>query len=76
MCILFEICEKRPLQKCLGGWGGVRNHIFAELGAEVDTARIFSDVPAQLAEVCNPGFPVPGDAPTYCYHTTQSNKLY
>ena len=28
MCILFEICEKRPLQKCLGGGGGGGGHIF------------------------------------------------
>ena len=25
--ILFEICEKRPFQKCMG-WGGGRGHIF------------------------------------------------
>ena len=22
MCILFEIFEKRPFQKCIGSWGG------------------------------------------------------
>ena len=28
MCMLFEICEKRPFQKCMG-WGGVGGHSFA-----------------------------------------------
>ena len=27
MCMLFEICEKRLFQKCMG-WGGVGDHIF------------------------------------------------
>ena len=27
MCMLFEICEKRPFQKCMGS-GGVGDHIF------------------------------------------------
>ena len=27
MCMLFEICEKRPFQKCMG-WGGIGDHIF------------------------------------------------
>ena len=30
MCILFEICEKRPFQKCMG-WGGVDDHIFEQM---------------------------------------------
>ena len=27
MCMLFEICEKRPFQKCMG-WEGIGDHIF------------------------------------------------
>ena len=64
MCILFEICEKRSFQKCMGG-GGSETIFLHNRGAKLDVARIFSNLPAQLAEVCNPCFPVPGDAPTY-----------
>ena len=28
MCMFFEICEKRPFQKCMG-WGGGGGHSFA-----------------------------------------------
>ena len=28
MCILFEICEKRPFQKCMGWGGGLGGRIF------------------------------------------------
>ena len=33
MCILFEICEKRPFQRCMGwvGGGGVDDHIFEQM---------------------------------------------
>ena len=38
MCMLFEICEKRPFQKCMGGGGGVGGHSF-EHRAEQETAH-------------------------------------
>ena len=43
---------------------------------KLDAAGIFSDLPAQLAQVCSPGFPVQGEALIYRYLTTQSNRLY
>ena len=37
MCILFEICEKGPFQKCMGlGWGwGVDGHIFEQTELQI-----------------------------------------
>ena len=40
MCILFEICEKRPFQKCMG-WGGIGNHIFEYRGRTFRCFRVF-----------------------------------
>ena len=34
MCILFEICEKRPLQKCMG-WGWVDGHVFEQTEMQI-----------------------------------------
>ena len=33
LCMLFEICEKTPFQKCMG-WGGIGDHIFEYRGRD------------------------------------------
>ena len=38
-----------------------------------DAARIFSDLPAQLTQVCSPSFPLLGEALTY--HYRQHNQI-
>ena len=35
MCILFEICEKRPFQKCMGWLGGVGGHSFEQTELQI-----------------------------------------
>ena len=45
MCILFEICEKRPSQKCMG-LGGVADDIFEHRG---QTFRCLHDFRPQVA---------------------------
>ena len=59
-----------------GGGGGSETMFLQNRRPKLDAARIFSELPAQLAQVCTPSFPVPGDALTYRYLTTQSNRLY
>ena len=39
MCMLFEICEKRPFQKCMG-WGGVGDYIFEYRGQTFRRFRV------------------------------------
>ena len=39
MCMLFEICEKTPFQKCMGGVGGVGGHSFAHRAVNGRTHR-------------------------------------
>ena len=40
MCMLSEICEKRPFQKCMG-WGGIGDHIFEYRGPTFRRFRVF-----------------------------------
>ena len=65
MCILFEICEKRPFQKCMG-WGGIGDHIFEYRGRTFRCFRVFGPQPAPLTRAGHQltGFPM--GAPTYC----------
>ena len=39
MCMLFEICEKRPFQKCMDWGGGVGGHSFAQRAVNGRTHR-------------------------------------
>ena len=39
MCMLFEICEKRPFQKCMGWGGGVGGHSFEHRAVHGTTHR-------------------------------------
>ena len=39
MCMLFEICEKMPFQKCMGWGGGVGGHSFAHRAVNERTHR-------------------------------------
>ena len=65
MCILFEICEKRPFQKCMG-WGGIGDYIFECRGRTFRRFRVFGPQPAPLTRAGHQltGFPL--GAPTYC----------
>ena len=47
MCMLFEICEKRPFQKCMG-WGGVGGHSFAHRAVQGRTHRAQAMVQGSL----------------------------
>ena len=77
VCVYFlKSVRKGRFRNVWVGGGGSETIFLHNRGPKLDVARIFSNLPAQLAEVCNPGFPVPGDAPTYRYLTTQSNRLY
>ena len=51
MCILFEICEKRPFQKCMGGGGGSETIFLQNQGPKLDAARIFSDLPTHITHI-------------------------
>ena len=65
MCILFEICEKRPFQKCMG-WGGIGDHIFEYRGRTFRCFRVFGPQPAPLTRAGHQLIGVPLGAPTYC----------
>ena len=47
MCMLFEICEKTPFQKCMG-WGGIGDHIFEYQGRTFQRFRVFGPQGAPL----------------------------
>ena len=50
--------------------------IFLQNGRlKLGTAGIFGYLPAQVAQVYSPGFPVPWKAPTYRDVKRQSNRL-
>ena len=49
---------------------GPKTIFFQNPRLKLDAARIFSDLPAQLAQVCSLGFPLPGEALTYHDLTT------
>ena len=57
------------------GLGGSKTIFLQNRRPKLDAATIFSYLPSQLAQVCSPGFPVLGEALTYRYLTTQSNRL-
>ena len=63
--MLFEICEKRPFQKCMG-WGGIGDHIFEYRGRTFRRFRVFGPQAAPLTRAGHQltGFPL--GAPTYC----------
>ena len=65
ICILFEICVKRPFQKCMG-WGGIGDHIFEYRGRTFRRFRVFGPQAAPLTRVGHQltGFPL--GTPTYC----------
>ena len=39
MCILFEMCEKRPFQKCMGWGGGRWSHFWSKRSCKFDDAQ-------------------------------------
>ena len=65
LCMLFEICEKTPFQKCMG-WGGIGDHIFEYRGRSFWRFRVFGPQAAPLTRWGHQltGFPL--GAPTYC----------
>ena len=65
MCMLFEICEKRPFQKCMG-WGGIGDHIFEYRGRPFRRFRVFRPQAAPLMRAGHQLTGLPLGAPTYC----------
>ena len=78
MCIFFLKFVRNTSFRNVWVTGGPKpNQNFSQnRRPKLDAGRIFSNLSAQLAQVCSPGFPVPGEALTYRYVTTQSNRLY
>ena len=65
MCMLFEICEKTPFQKCMG-WGGIGDHIFEYQGRTFQRFRVFGPQGAPLTRAGHQLTGLPLGAPTYC----------
>ena len=59
MCMLFEICEKTPFQKCMG-WGGIGDYIFEYRGRTFRRFRVFGPQAAPLTRAGHQltGFPL------------------
>ena len=65
MGILFEICEKRPFQKCMCE-GGIGDHIFEYRGRTFWRFRVFGPQAARHTRAGHQLIGVPLGAPAYC----------
>ena len=65
MCMLFEICEKTPFQKCMG-WGGIGDHIFEYRGRTFRRFRVCRPQAAPLTRGGHQLTGLPLGALTYC----------